>query len=45
MIVWRDKHHLTATFSATLGPAIDEQLVALLVTWAEPTISQPTISP
>jgi hypothetical protein len=45
MIVWRDKHHLTATFSATLGPAIDEQLVAQLVAWANPTISPPTISP
>ena len=44
MIVWRDKHHLTATFSATLGPAIDEQLVALLVAWAKPTISA-AISP
>ena len=44
MIVWRDKHHLTATFSATLGPAIDEQLVALLVAWAKPTIAA-AISP
>ena len=28
-IVWRDQHHLTATFAATLAPAIDEQLVAI----------------
>ena len=45
MIVWRDQHHLTATFSATLGPAIDEQLVAQLVAWAQPTTSPQTISP
>ena len=36
MIVWRDTHHLTATFSATLGPAIDEQLVKILVDWGRP---------
>src|ERR1035437_4773784 len=30
IIAWRDQHHLTATFAATLGPAIDEQLVAIL---------------
>jgi peptidoglycan/LPS O-acetylase OafA/YrhL len=34
MIVWRDEHHLTATFSATLAPAIDAQLVAILNNWA-----------
>jgi peptidoglycan/LPS O-acetylase OafA/YrhL len=45
MIVWRDQHHLTATFSATLGPAIDAQLVPLLDAWARPSISPPTISP
>jgi hypothetical protein len=39
MIVWRDQHHLTATFSATLGPAIDEKLVAILDAWAKPSIS------
>jgi peptidoglycan/LPS O-acetylase OafA/YrhL len=33
MIVWRDQHHLTATFAASLGPAIDEQLVAILNKW------------
>ena len=35
MIVWRDEHHLTATFSTSLGPAIDEQLVAILNAWAQ----------
>jgi hypothetical protein len=35
MIVWRDEHHLTATFSASLGPAIDEQLTAILNQWAK----------
>jgi peptidoglycan/LPS O-acetylase OafA/YrhL len=33
MIVWRDEHHLTATFAASLAPAIDEQLVAILNDW------------
>jgi peptidoglycan/LPS O-acetylase OafA/YrhL len=44
MIMWRDDHHLTATFSTTLGPAIDEQLVAILVAWATPSPT-PTPSP
>jgi hypothetical protein len=44
MIVWRDAHHLTATFATTLGPAIDAQLVAILNTWATATTS-PTTSP
>jgi peptidoglycan/LPS O-acetylase OafA/YrhL len=39
MIVWRDDHHLTATFSATLGPAIDAQLVPILVAWSKPSVS------
>jgi len=39
MIVWRDEHHLTATFSTSLGPAIDAQLVAILDAWARPSIS------
>jgi peptidoglycan/LPS O-acetylase OafA/YrhL len=30
MIVFRDQHHLTATFAASLGPAVDQQLVAIL---------------
>jgi hypothetical protein len=30
VIVWRDDHHLTATFAATLGPALDAKLVAIL---------------
>ena len=44
MILWRDAHHLTATFATTLGPAIDAQLVAILNTWATATTS-PTTSP
>jgi peptidoglycan/LPS O-acetylase OafA/YrhL len=39
VIVWRDEHHLTATFSATLGPAIDQQLVQILQNWQNPTPS------
>jgi len=39
MIVWRDAHHLTATFAATLGPAIDAQLVAILNGTAPPATS------
>jgi peptidoglycan/LPS O-acetylase OafA/YrhL len=35
MIVWRDQHHLTATFSTSLGPVIDEQLTAILNQWAK----------
>jgi peptidoglycan/LPS O-acetylase OafA/YrhL len=34
MIMWRDEHHLTATFSTSLGPSIDAQLVAILNNWA-----------
>jgi peptidoglycan/LPS O-acetylase OafA/YrhL len=30
MIVWRDPHHLTATFSWSLGPALDAKVVAVL---------------
>ena len=33
MIVWRDQHHLTATFAASLAPEIDKQLVAILNAW------------
>ena len=40
MIVWRDEHHLTATFAKTLAPAVDEQLVAIMNGWASPTPSQ-----
>ncbi len=39
IIVWRDQHHLTATFAVTLAPAIDEQLVAILAAWATPEAS------
>ena len=41
VIVWRDEHHLTATFAATLAPAIDEQLVTILVDWAKPASTPP----
>jgi hypothetical protein len=34
MITFRDQHHLTATFSKSLGPALDQKLVALMNTWA-----------
>jgi peptidoglycan/LPS O-acetylase OafA/YrhL len=44
MIMWRDEHHLTATFSTSLGPAIDAQLVAILNAWANPSPS-PSPSP
>jgi peptidoglycan/LPS O-acetylase OafA/YrhL len=30
MIVFRDEHHLTATYAASLGPALDAQLTRLL---------------
>ena len=42
IIVWRDQHHLTATFAATLAPAIDEQLVAIFNLWATPGASPGT---
>ena len=40
IIVWRDQHHLTATFATTLGPAIDEQLVAILTATPEASPTQ-----
>jgi hypothetical protein len=39
MIVWRDEHHLTATFARSLGPAIDAQLVAIMNGWASASAS------
>jgi peptidoglycan/LPS O-acetylase OafA/YrhL len=39
MIMWRDDHHLTATYSASLGAAIDAQLVPILVAWSKPAPS------
>jgi peptidoglycan/LPS O-acetylase OafA/YrhL len=39
MIVWRDGHHLTATFATSLGPAIDAQLVDYLDRWTGPAPS------
>ena len=44
MIVWRDQHHLTATFAASLVPAIDDQLTTILNAWAG-TPAAPTPSP
>ena len=41
MIVFRDEHHLTATFSASLAPEVDRQLSAILAAWDNP----PTPSP
>jgi peptidoglycan/LPS O-acetylase OafA/YrhL len=32
MIVFRDEHHLTATYSASLGPALDAELAEILGT-------------
>jgi hypothetical protein len=31
MIIFRDQHHLTATFATSLGPVLDQKLVAILV--------------
>jgi peptidoglycan/LPS O-acetylase OafA/YrhL len=45
IIAWRDQHHLTATFATTLGPAIDQQLVAILNAWSTPAASPPNASP
>jgi hypothetical protein len=39
MIVFRDQHHLTATFSASLGPVLDQKLVAILDASPGPTPS------
>ncbi|HEY5486421.1 MAG TPA: acyltransferase family protein [Candidatus Limnocylindrales bacterium] len=36
MIAWRDPHHLTATFSRSLGPALDAKIVAILTGQAAP---------
>jgi peptidoglycan/LPS O-acetylase OafA/YrhL len=39
MIIWRDEHHLTATFAKTLGPALDYKLVRVLVAVPGPSPS------
>jgi peptidoglycan/LPS O-acetylase OafA/YrhL len=39
MIAWRDPHHLTATFSRSLGPALDAKVVAFLAGPATPGAS------
>jgi peptidoglycan/LPS O-acetylase OafA/YrhL len=44
MITFRDQHHLTATFSASLGPALDQKLVAVLVA-SSGSPPQPSSSP
>jgi hypothetical protein len=41
MIAWRDPHHLTATFSRSLGPALDAKVVAFL---AGPATSGASVS-
>jgi hypothetical protein len=46
MIVWRDQHHLTATFAASLAPAMDQQLVAILNAWDFPgAVATPSPAP
>jgi hypothetical protein len=46
MIIFRDQHHLTATFSASLGPALDQKLVPILVASATaPPAATPSPSP
>jgi hypothetical protein len=46
MIVWRDQHHLTATFAASLAPAMDQQLVAILNAWDYPNaVATPSPAP
>jgi peptidoglycan/LPS O-acetylase OafA/YrhL len=39
MIVFRDQHHLTATFATSLGPYLDQKLVAILVASSTPSPS------
>ncbi len=39
LIVFRDHHHLTATYSASLGPALDAQLARILATSSAPSAS------
>ncbi len=36
MIVWRDEHHVTATFAKSLAPIVDAKLVAIMDAWAAP---------
>jgi peptidoglycan/LPS O-acetylase OafA/YrhL len=43
MIVFRDQHHLTATFAKSLGPALDQAVVDILV--SSGTAPEPTPSP
>ena len=43
MIVFRDQHHLTATFATYLGPYLDQKIVAILV--ASPSVATPSPSP
>ena len=44
MIMWRDEHHLTATYAASLAPYIDAQLVGILSKWAAASAT-PTPTP
>lgn len=43
MIAWRDEHHMTATFSRSIAPALDVQIAALLAD-AGPSVT-PSPSP
>jgi peptidoglycan/LPS O-acetylase OafA/YrhL len=42
MIVFRDEHHLTATYSASLGPALDAELARILGASSSPA---PSVTP
>jgi hypothetical protein len=42
MITFRDQHHLTAIFSASLAPALDQKLVAVLNATATPPPPSPS---
>jgi peptidoglycan/LPS O-acetylase OafA/YrhL len=44
MIVFRDQHHLTATFAKSLAPVIDQKLVAILAAGSSPA-STPSPAP
>jgi peptidoglycan/LPS O-acetylase OafA/YrhL len=44
MIIFRDQHHLTATFATSLGPVLDQRLVAILVASAN-SLHPPSPSP
>jgi peptidoglycan/LPS O-acetylase OafA/YrhL len=45
MIVFRDQHHLTATFARSLGPVLDQRIVAILNAAARVANPSPTPPP